>query len=665
MYVVAKESKTKMERNIQRMQLLEYALRNILDLPLAFAGSRAEGSNDAVSDTDMTYTVSSYKVYNVDEAFPNEDDMNILRLEQSSCHPGYCKLYVVKTRQTRGWDGVFHNTCSEGTYLSTDTYLKDAQTRVSAVFNNLGATLKNKNRINAPAVTPKIQFGAGEKEPNVDVAFLIPCANWPNVANEWLYRKRLYGWPDKLLMETIKKHACGFVPIGYLETRDRNFEWRISFNAAERSLVWSFTGTQLLCLEFLKILLSYGLDLHFPKLLCSFFMKTLLFWHIEETPSDFWRPENLVECLTDSIVRLMKCLKTANCPHYFLRDNNMFDKKDKTELREALTYVDSLHKNHLIVCYIKMKTYFYEKNVIFKYHIPLIGLSFSRHLTHCICWDSLRTKINVLEPFRNAGMGIDHETIGQINNSLASTIGSLSYSFTIDPTTPGEDKENAKRLILQGTKSDLMAGPLKHATILLWEGKVSEALEVVDRLSRTDLNKVILYSLYYRSFINDPNDKSHPIDDKMSLQEVMTKFIALDVIFLPAEIKIAPDFVKFQLSNRSPLFISPILYTYCLGFSCHRKRSDVRSMVDTYDMFCKARFLFRRGGVPFLDTDLKGYFQMAIGNREKAFGFFASSIKSRKTKNMTPSIWLLSTLLFHPFKSNTDTEDRNNSERKE
>ncbi|KAK3099649.1 hypothetical protein FSP39_007515 [Pinctada imbricata] len=628
--------------DIQRVKLTDFALQELLNLPLSHAGSRAEGSNDSASDTDMTYSVSNFKVFNEEDIILNDENINVLKMKQNHCHPGYCNLEIIKTTPSKEWNGLFQSTCLDRRYLSTVSFLKFAQARVSAIFGMIGGSLKNESNIHGPCVTPTHAFGNKEKEADIDVAFIIQCQSWPSVAQEWLYRERQHNWPDAPMIESIKGLTCGFVPIGYSENLIvRSIEWRISFNAAERQLMWSFNETQLLCLDFLKLLVSSHIEPHFPKLLCSYFMKTLLFWHIEETPSTMWRPENLVACLTECIAKLQNCLITANCPHYFIRNNNMFDKKDKKDLREASHHLNSLPIDQLILRFIQMKANFFHKNVIFQNHIPLISLTLSRHLMHCLSWETLRTKIDLQEPFLAAVDGIDHGIMEQLNHSLASTIGSVLQ------TTSSDDTGRSWKLLKQGTKSDLMAGPLKLATALWWNGRVLDALDIVDKMVRVDLNQVIHYSLYYRSFIKEPSDVSHPIDEKMTLHDIMTRFIALDVIFLPVEINIAPDFVKFQLSNGSPLFISPIVYTYCLEFSCHKEKSDLKSMADTYDKFCKARSLFSKGGLPHLDTDLKGYFQMELGNYLKSTRFLVSSILARKAN--IPSLWLLSTLLHKYF----------------
>lgn len=63
-------------------------------------------------------------------------------------------------------------------------------------------------------------------------------------------------------------------------------EWRLSFSQAELQMVYSFNHTQFLCYGMFKIFLKEVLcsSTH-ESLICSYFLKTVLFWEIQNKPN--------------------------------------------------------------------------------------------------------------------------------------------------------------------------------------------------------------------------------------------------------------------------------------------------------------------------------------------------------------------------------------------
>lgn len=73
----------------------------------------------------------------------------------------------------------------------------------------------------------------------------------------------------------------------------------LSFNNAEQRLVFAFNHTQFLCYGLLKAVMKECIQKmkSYPEnTLCSYFIKTLMFWMIQDTETDLWQPENIVIC---------------------------------------------------------------------------------------------------------------------------------------------------------------------------------------------------------------------------------------------------------------------------------------------------------------------------------------------------------------------------------
>ncbi|XP_033752990.1 uncharacterized protein LOC117336507 [Pecten maximus] len=165
-----------------------------------------------------------------------------------------------------------------------------------------------------------------------DIVHCFPCNSWPKEANEWITRTRLYGWPHPTLINKIVNSGCHLVPVGDKCSDDTFLQWRISFAAAERSLVHSFSHNQVKVYVLFKYVLrqiketlkeTIGDD----DILCSYFLKTILFHAIENSSQMFWQDKNLFYCFWFCFNILIAWVKAGFCPNYFIRVNNLFQRK--------------------------------------------------------------------------------------------------------------------------------------------------------------------------------------------------------------------------------------------------------------------------------------------------------------------------------------------------
>lgn len=88
----------------------------------------------------------------------------------------------------------------------------------------------------------------------------------------------------------------------------------------------------------MKILLKdvIAIDLECSDLLCSYFIKTILFWISEEFSPKIWKPENLVSNFMKCFRRLIYPAENSVCPHYFIPENNLFENKIKGHAQKKL-----------------------------------------------------------------------------------------------------------------------------------------------------------------------------------------------------------------------------------------------------------------------------------------------------------------------------------------
>jgi hypothetical protein len=101
-------------------------------------------------------------------------------------------------------------------------------------------------------------------------------------------RHRPGQWPPDILIDEIVNYGCILVPIGPKEIENNDLLWRISFSMAEKQLSHAMNYTQILCYALLKLSLKNIINTYeqVKGLLCSYFMKTAMFWLSEEIPTN-------------------------------------------------------------------------------------------------------------------------------------------------------------------------------------------------------------------------------------------------------------------------------------------------------------------------------------------------------------------------------------------
>lgn len=161
----------------------------------------------------------------------------------------------------------------------------------------------------------------------IDLATAFHCPDWPDIARDWITRSRPHGWPTASMIDSIVKGGCHVVPIGDKTSENASVEWRVSFCRAERSLIHSLNHIQFKVYTLLKLFLKQVINKHeeVRDLISSYFLKTVVFFVVENTPKQFWSNGgvlfiNYQNCLN----MLTQWVREGYCPNYFVPKNNMF-----------------------------------------------------------------------------------------------------------------------------------------------------------------------------------------------------------------------------------------------------------------------------------------------------------------------------------------------------
>ncbi|XP_076086779.1 cyclic GMP-AMP synthase-like receptor 2 [Mytilus galloprovincialis] len=270
------------------------------------SGSYGEGLEMRGSDLDLMRVSKSIKV-NDDEQPDFDPSKTYLSMDTDDVKPGFTLLRLEYSR-----DQYILKCCEEHNgkrYFSSALYK-----------GNILLSGDKGKQIHGPCIT--------DRKGVVDYAFSLHCKTWISSAVNWITRSDS-SWPSHNVKHSILKHGVLFVPIGVHGSPKEDLEWRVSFSVAEKLLINTFTHTQLMCYALLKIVLKDVIanDSECKDLLCSYFLKTIIFWISEELPSSVWQPNNIITCFMRCFGRLVYCVEHSVCSHYFIPENNMFENK--------------------------------------------------------------------------------------------------------------------------------------------------------------------------------------------------------------------------------------------------------------------------------------------------------------------------------------------------
>ena len=314
-----------------------------------FTGSKAEGLDLPGSDEDYMYDInigSNIEVSESRQGLVNSTRANKFLVVPDNVRPGFVRLKLYNHLQSR--DLPLHNrtfpNClikiDDSAYLSSQLYMSG----LLALSQNRqdGYTVK----VQGPSLETRRAY-IKESQEGDDYVSSIRCNFWPTSATEWIGRPRQHGWPSSQDKESIIAFGCHLVPIGHPLSTAKPLQWRISFSIAERILVWSFNHTQMQCYAVMKLILKEFVKVRCTQrhkgVLCSYFIKTFLFWMYEAKNPSFWQNANLKECLTYLFQEFYTCIENGMLRHYFIPRFNLLEIKLTPDAQiELLTHFRAL-----------------------------------------------------------------------------------------------------------------------------------------------------------------------------------------------------------------------------------------------------------------------------------------------------------------------------------
>ena len=290
-----------------------------------YTGSKAEGLDLPGSDFDFMFDINNaanMQVIQTEQHAKDATQRNLFIMSTENIRPCFAMLRSVRPIK----DKELLNLCQEidsSLYLSSYLYMHNTEaeyskSRPDIATNRQGPSIEGWN----PYMDRTLS--------GTDKVLSIHCSFWPNAASEWLSRSQEYSWPTEHDIKAIVDFGFHLVPVGNPNSNMNMMEWRISFSVAERTLVWSFNHVQLQCYAVMKLILKEFINPHCSpqcRVLCSYFIKTFLFWEYEETDPSFWCKEHFRECVIRLLSDFYECVRVRSLKHYFIPSFNLLSVK--------------------------------------------------------------------------------------------------------------------------------------------------------------------------------------------------------------------------------------------------------------------------------------------------------------------------------------------------
>lgn len=551
------------------------------------SGSKAEGLDMTGSDEDVMYVATNINIK--PEQFIQTLNSDLI-METINVKPGFAKLILGFDKRSIAKLGMFASALTP--YDKNRIYLSSLLFRDVVVQVTCGVPLTSNAEPHGPCACYELD---GLLE--FDNMFCLRCEIWPLEAYEWIQRRRIKTWPTQELVKEIADDGFFLVPIGNPLSDESHIEWRISFSLAEKRLVHSMNHTQILCYGLLKLYLKHVIDAGegCRGLLCSYFLKTALFYCIEEDEI-IWDQHNILNCFWACFQRLTVWIEQGYLPNYFIKSNNMIESKIFGDTRNRL--MKHLHNLSTSGVYTIMK-------------IPLLAECFDRVIARTLTTASIQ-KINeyqcdkelykVSSPISD-DFGRIMSVIKLIDRILAlpqilpvdkicfKLRFSNYYVYLIQHLYKGmitsvssniskykQLRQLTRHILCNCTGHDICTGLLQCATLNFLTGNYSKVLCILNDVI-TKFQPFVVYKGSKEFSVNEDEYIKHLCGKGLKLELKIKSALArpyvcvVSCMFYPVEIDV--EVKKYEKKHCDATLIPPKIYCYVLLFlTYHRTRNE-------------------------------------------------------------------------------------------
>lgn len=303
---------------LSSLQLLEQLFNTLsvgqLGWKYVATGSVSEGHFAEVGDMDNMWVDPGLQVVFENQTVAERKGRDVHLLSAKSFdHPGFYHLFSESGELPEVYEQCKAQVSEGPAYISSEMFIGRMFEQLAAV----GDTESHKG--------PAIQRPAlSQLHLKTDNVFALYCQEWPGFVRQVRFKNSK--WPRGEALQQLTKAGCHVVPIGKHNSLTKSLEWRLSFSSAEKIIMHSLiNSTQLYTYNMSKLLLSSLMKEYkiVHEVLCTYYIKTVFFFAIEEEPEHFWQESSLLDCIHLVISRLCNCLRNHLLPNFFVLKNNM------------------------------------------------------------------------------------------------------------------------------------------------------------------------------------------------------------------------------------------------------------------------------------------------------------------------------------------------------
>ena len=493
-------------------------------------------------------------------------------------------------------------------------------------------------------------------ESGFDYVPSIHCPFWPRGAEEWLHRPRRCGWPTPTDITQIKDFGCHLVAVGYPLSSSKEMEWRISFSIAERILVWSFNHVQIQCYAVMKIILKEFIKLRCSPpnyVLCSYFIKTFLFWKFEVTESTFWRADNFRACISFLMVEFTKCIRDRELPHYFFPSFNLLSVKLTREAqRELLLILETAIEHDIAIlreCNTLRKVWSrftttdgninHVMRIMKKTNIVRNDECLMHHAYRCYGLYSMLTRPSS-DPSR-VTRAVTHLTTGILAGRFRTSLAPLVLRYHVlmsnipHRVTGNRDAYKLGRLAHSDAASfDISTCKLWYAMVLLMRTDYAACLRTVNDV----LSRIPPYALYMSHHLLSSRESASlyehlylqsdaDVMERLSTSWLRDLYFEKDMLY---NINL-PSAVRVELSVCDDIVgvhISPFVFAYYLMFLCHHELHQYDDRDRALRLLVDTLYNPEQSGQPYHSLNIAGHCLLLAGRRDRAREMFLRSYQS-------------------------------------
>ena len=523
---------------------------------IVFSGSLAEGLDLPGSDIDVMVVLNDVHVIQNVKHMNRSARHTTLLIEDEMEFPGFITLKLIAQGDAFTTPEYFVET-TNGMYFSNISFIRKL---IESSVNYMQST-------HGPCLS--------DKDEAIDLAFCFHLHSWPRQAEQWIYRHRPGQWPPEILIDNIVNYGCILVPIGPNEIENSELLWRISFSMAERQLSHSMNYTQILCYALLKLSLKNFIDRNdkVKGLLCSYFMKTAVFWLSEEISINTFQLQNLFHCYFLSLDKLITWVKCCFCPNYFIPEHNMLRGKiNRSNSRLLLNILERLRNGEREV--FTVNTLFNSKVVL---HEPCVKLELFIYkvIEHYDRVD-IENCYSLLRFIKSLVMSHSIRILSEMCIHYYVKTSQMIVQKLPFPTTNKPNVHVIRRYhkhLHDGTKSDAVTGWVLYASFYYVLGQYNTTLKIIDHvLSRCTPDMIMLDMTNYKTddikyYKQNVGCSKITLNEKIRLATVSNVWYVKQSTLIPLELKLEVQDHDFN--------VSPVVMSHCLRFLCYHHLHNI------------------------------------------------------------------------------------------